>query len=419
MRRLYSDRITEAGRQAIDDLIHHIAEQPDQTIETQRGDSIEVSRFQWVPPFIYHVTSESERALGLPLLYLPESQQIKGHNADEIAIGLFRLGWMYRASSQPEARAAIFRRHHSIRGQIADEPIAHTMMEELYDLAVAYQRQDDIKGAQRAFLTALLTLCLLVLNEGYSPTDLLERLSDLFQSLGVPHNIWAWLIRRCDFITTDFVGLVSFLIDEGLFPSEARESDDFSKLDVDASTVTNAYEIVLMEEGDWKLSQGFSDEFPVSVAEGELSMRVERLLAEGSLRLRTTDDLSTVLLVFSSNSMGKRITVFGTENWSEEEDIMTETVGLITGEHVADSAMVLLCVDKPWGQPDESFELLQEAHSEKGIVVIAGDAKSILVGVQSASQIEGRYLFDEPIVMSTEDDWFSEFTFRIQPGTEK
>lgn len=416
---LFESRKTEAGRAAIHDLMNHITDHPNQIITTWKGHSIDVSECRWVSSFAYFLMGDHETALSLANRYLSESQEIQGDNAQAIANGHYLLMIINATLGRAkEERAAVFQEGYSIRGRFFVDMASH-MMASLYALAVAHHRKGDGKSAQRAFLTALLALFFSSLGSEPTPTDLAERLSLLFQSLGFPHNLCGWLIRRSRYIFTDFIGLVSVLIDEGLFPSGAMESDELSRVAVDEETSATGYEIVLMEDGSWRLPEGFSKEFPASVAEGELSMRVERLLHEGCRCLETTGNLTNVCLVFSSCSTGRRISVFGADTWSDENsDKMEGTLNRIVAEDGADSVMMLEYVDLRSDELIRSLPFLEEVHDDKAIIVGAKDAKGAVTGIQPANLIEGKYVFSEPTVLDAVEDSLAEFTFPVQPAVK-
>jgi hypothetical protein len=362
---------------------------------------------------------EHETALSLAHRYLSESEEIRGENAQEIAHGIFLLYLIYGALHEFKEKLDISKQRYAIRGRINDTEISHDMMENLYGLALAHQGQGDYKNAQRAFLIALLALFISRLGSKAIPRDFVKRISNLLQSLGFPQDFCGWLTRRCQYITNDLIGLVSVLIEQGLFPSETEESDKSSRVEVDAETITTKYEIVLMEDSDWKLPEGFSKEFPASVAEGELSMRVERLLEEGCRCLETTGDLTNVWLVFSSCSTGRRITVFGADTWSDENaDVMEETLRRKAEEAGADSVMMLVCVDLRCDKAGQSLGFLRAAYDDKAVTVMARDAKGAVAGMLPANLIEGKYVFEEPIVTGAEEDCLAEFTFPVQPGAK-
>jgi hypothetical protein len=421
MPRLFESRITPAGRAAIEDLTYYVAQSQTQTMKAQGDKSIDAGKYQWMPTLLYFLSGEYEKSLSLAHGYVSQCEKIHGDNSREVAYGLFLQSLNYSALGKTEECAATNQRHESIRGQIGDTPIPELMMEALYDLAVIYQRQDDPRTVQRCFLTALATLRLLVIVYTKDrPADLMERLFQLFQSLGFPADGWKWLIRRCRLTYTDFFGLVSVLIDEGMFPPGIRGLDDVPKSDLDEGSVKNEYEIVSTVEGDWKLCGGFSPMFPISVADGELSMRVEQLLAEGCRYLSATGDLGSVSLAFSPHSTGRRITVCGTDTWSDEESATLKgTMRRVIAKNGADSAMILMWVDTGSDRPAEFQESSREAHTEEAVTVVARDAKSYLAGMQTVRRLDGKYVFEEPIVLDAEEGWFSEFTFPVQPQTKK
>jgi hypothetical protein len=71
--------------------------------------------------------------------------------------------------------------------------------------------------------------------------------------------------------------------------------------------------------------------------------------------LSTTGELGVVFLVFSPGLIGKRITAFGTTDWSDEEKWACEqALGRVITENGADSAMVLLWVEMPNRDTSES-----------------------------------------------------------------
>jgi hypothetical protein len=402
MKRLFAKRRTVSGRKAIEDL----------------GETVKV---RWMPALIHLLSGENEQSLLLAQNYLDQSVETHGGHSKEIACGLFLLSLNYRVLGRSEELGATERRYDSIKNQIRDAPTPVTMLQALHDLAVSYQRQDDPESTQRAFLSALVALSLLVsVHKSFPQTDLMELFYRLFHSLGFPGNRWEWLLRRCDFIRTDFVGLVSVLIDEGLFPSETKKLEDVSKANLDEGEVIQQYEVVKMIADHSKSLDGFSKAFPASVAKGELSMRVEELLAEGCQCLSATGDLSIVVLVFSTSFIGKRITVLGTDTRSDEGFVaVEETMRRVIAEYGADSAMLLMLLDAKTETHDESQESSRDAYVDSEVAVEARDSKSYLVGTQTARWIDGKYVFETPTVLDTERGLFDELTFPIQPEKKK
>jgi len=218
----------------------------------------------------------------------------------------------------------------------------------------------------------------------------------------------------CDRLHNDFAGLISVLLEERLIHFEPEEWHDVRDGDSEREYIVKGYEISGIKSEHWLAPEGFSDQFPVSVAEGELSMRVERLLAEGCRYLSAKGSLETGFLIFSQHFTGRRITALGTTNWSDEERIRFQNeVRKTIAEYGADSAMMLAWVDRHRRVTPED-----EVTTTEAVMVVARDAKSYLIGLQPVHKIDGRYVFDEPIVRVAHDDWFSEYTFPVQPTVE-
>lgn len=165
-------------------------------------------------------------------------------------------------------------------------------------------------------------------------------------------------------------------------------------------------------------SEDFSKAFPLTVAEGELSLRVERLLAEGCRSLSTTGELSTAILVFPEPSKGKRAISIGGPNPEIERPLLHDKLLRASvldrarktiARFGASSVMMLDWVDVRLSGDED-------AATTKAVLVVARDAKSYLEGLQPARQVDGKYFFDEPIVRVAKDDWFSQFKFSAPRG---
>ncbi len=72
---------------------------------------------------------------------------------------------------------------------------------------------------------------------------------------------------------------------------------------------------------------------------------------------------------------------------------MEDTVRKKIAELVADSAMMLAWVNLPHQERPGTGEVAIEA-----VLVVARDAKSYLMGLQPVRKIDGKYIFDEPMV---------------------
>jgi hypothetical protein len=399
--KLFVRQRTERARQVIDDWA-------------------ETGQNRWMSALMYLCSGQPERALSEGQRCLTASEKIQGDNAQELACGLAVLKLIYTDMERPEEAASIDERFASIRDQIGDVPISRTMIEALYDLAVVHQGQDDPKSNQRAFLTGMTGLSLLVLvHNSFEQPELMDRFYRLFQSLGFPPNGWGWLTRRCDFRATDPVGLVSVLIDEGMFPSETNELPDLSQSDPIEGQSAKDYSINRLIEQSW-MSSGFSEDFPMSVADGELSMRVERLFEECGRCLRYVGGLSAHVLLFSSHSTVNHIAVIERDTSSDEKSNLCDLiVGGLLAERGADSVMVVTWTNFTLRRRDKSLIPALQTDADIEISIEARDSKSYISGTQSVRRTLGRWEFHEPVLSEAEDGCLYKFTFPVEPLTEE
>jgi hypothetical protein len=194
---LFERRRTERGTRTIEDQIDHLHSGPT------------AGKHGWMPAIMHLLTRQYEKALSEGERYLTASEKIHGNNAEEVACGLLALKLIYRHLKRSKEATSLNERFDSIQDSIGDISIHETMIDAFYELALVYQRQDDLKSNRRAFTMACVTLALTVLvHEEHLPPELMRRLFLLFQSLGFAQDRWGWLIRRCDFRCTDFVGLI-------------------------------------------------------------------------------------------------------------------------------------------------------------------------------------------------------------------
>lgn len=363
----------------------------------------------WMRVFIQFMSGKHEKALSL-------GQEIQADNIEEVACELAVLKLIYTHTMRPDEAASIDERFESIRDQIGDVPISHTMIEAFYDLAVAQQAEDDLGSDQHAFLSAFAALALSVLvYERHIPSELMGRLFVFFQDLGFPRNRWGWLTRRANFLHTDFIGLVCVLIDEELFPLRGAELPDQSEPDPTDAKLTKDYEIAWMLEQSW-MSCGFSEESAVSVAEGELSTRVERLIEEGGRCLRDIGELSDLVLLFSSHATGTHITILERDISSEERRSLSDRIFCgILAEHGADSVMRVTLSGTTLSISDRSLIPSLDVDANEEILVEARDSKSYISGVQLVRRTSRGCEFGELVLSDAEDGSFAKFIFPVKP----
>ena len=412
---VFENRVTEVGTQAIGDLVNLLARELDQATQIHGEKSREAAESLLALSSVNQIMEPLEEAHASIQRYLATSEEIYGSHSVEVAAGYLLLGWSHGGLGRhKEAKLAIERSFKSPGGR-RDFPPVEPLMEALWSLFEKLREKPGPENAQHAFvlgvhmLSWLVTYCPMA-----SPSLLLysDRLRTAFESWGYRNDVWEWLMRRCNRVNSHFVGLISVLLEEKIVTIGSKESGNFYESDLDENYLMKGYEISGFKREHWTSEEGFSKAFPITVAEGELSLRVDRLLAEGCRYLRSTGVLGTAFLIFSPHLVGRRITAFGTTTWSKEEEALsTKQVRETIAEHGADSAMMLGWVDLPHSEAAESDEVPTEA-----VLVVARDAKSYFRGLQPARKVDGKYVFDEPMVTVTEDDWFSEFTFPVQPA---
>lgn len=414
MSRLFTNRITDSGREAIQDLIDQVAKDLNRTVKIHGEDSLEAARERLILASMHYTMEEYEDALPLLRSYLTICRARLDAASDEVFHGLSLLSNTLMGAGRLEEAFSVIEEIAGMVNQFGYQQGRAPLLDGLKELAEKYQSGDDPKSVQRTFVLALMILSWCVTVYGSrSPVycEYLPIMRSVFENYGFNEDLWGWLVKRAHQTDNDFVGLVSVLMGDGMFPSEPTAKHP-SETVGEGDLLLKGYEISGFKREHWTSDDGFSKAFPITVAEGELSLRVERLLAEGCTYLGTTGALGTAFLIFSPHLVGRRITAFGTTTWSKEEEALsTKQVRETIAEHGADSAMMLGWVDLPHSEAAESDEVRTEA-----VMVVARDAKSYFRGLQPARKVDGKYIFDEPMVTVTEDDWFSEFTFPVQPA---
>jgi len=403
---------------AIQDLIDCVARELEQTIEAHGEDSPEAVQCLLVLIPIELFMRNLEEVHARIDHYLAISEKIYGRASIQRANGLFLLEWSLTALGRLDEAAVADEECKSVIADIGVAAPIEPMLDALCRFLARLQDNPTSENVRLAFVLALYTLSWLVtVGASNLPSFpcFLERIRPAFEAWGFTDDVWAWLMRRCDLNYTNFLGLISVLLEEGKFPGDAKESNASDTGDPGGDHVLKGYEVFGMKSKHWKSQEGFSLMFPVSVAEGELSLRVERLLAEGCHCLQTTDEMNHVFLVFSPHPIGTRITAFRTDAWTESDQTsIKQALGLVVKEYGADSAMLLAWITIHPTPTSESADEPREA-----VMVVARDAKSYLVGFQLARKIDGEYVFEEPTVEVTEKNWFSEFRFPVEPAAKK
>ena len=410
--------ITEKGWQAIQDVKHYIQQLLDQVTTNHSEKSREAIEVLLALCSLNPIEGPSEDGHGSIQRYVALSEEIYGPNSIETANGYLLLGWSHIGLGRnEEAELSLHRALTAPEGK-RDFPPIEPLLQVLWRLVDQLRDSPDPDDALRAFVLGVHTLSWLVT---YCPPQspsfalFLERLRPQFESRGYRNDVWEWMMRRCNRHNTLFIGFISVLLEENLVSLVQEESDDSAERFSDEDFLVKGYVISGLKRDHWASDEAFSKAFPVVVAEGELSLRVERLLAEGCRCLSTTDELTMGVLIFLPDRLGRRITAFGSPTWSnKEEALIRRRVKEKIGEYGADSAMMIAWVDLPHQESVGSEEGFTEA-----VLVVARDGKSYFRGLQPARKVNGKYVFHEPIVTVTEDDWFSEFSFPVEPAVKR
>lgn len=231
MSKLFENKITEAGRQAMTDLTDHVAQVWSQTIKTHGSDSIEAAYDGLILASIYYVIGEHKRADPLIRNYIYVAEETHGLISDEVLCGLILLsnncaGWGRLEDSISSLEQVKFvRERRSLRRDC--------ILKGLYDFAERCRCATEPGSNQRGFILSLLALSWCVRypsDHTYDPiipevkvaglhdvyAQYIPRIGNIFQSYGFVDDYWPWLIRHCNNNLHDLVGLISVLLGKRL-----------------------------------------------------------------------------------------------------------------------------------------------------------------------------------------------------------
>ncbi len=318
---LFENRITEDGKAEIGKLRDHIARELDKVTQSHGRNSKEATQHLLAFNTVDQIMEPREEAHAGIQRYIALSKELYGPHSIEVANGFLLLGWSHAGLGRDEEVGLAMDQAFSLPEGKRDFPPVEPMLEALCRLLDKLPDNPKSENAQLAFVLGLHTLSWLAT---YCPIQspsfpvFVERLRPVFELRGFRGDAWEWLKRRCNRLNNHTVGLISVLLEERLVNLAPKESNDSHKSDPDDDSFMRGHAISGIKQEHWTSPEGFSKGFPVVVAEGELSLRVERLLAEGCRCLSTTHELGTVFLIFSSHWVGRGITAFGTTTWSDE-----------------------------------------------------------------------------------------------------
>lgn len=238
MSKLFENKITEAGRQAMTDLTDHVAQIRSQNIETQGSDSIDAAFDGLILASIYYMVGEYKKADPIIRDYIYVAEEIYGLHSDKVLCGLILLsnnciGW----GRLEDSRCAL-----ELVKSVSDRCSASRrdlLLEELDGFAEVCRCAEEPMSNRRGFILSLMALSWCVRypsDHNYHPiipevkvaglhdvyTGNIPRLEVIFQPYGFVGDYWQWLIRHCNNNLNDLVGLISILLNKRLLPVEGR-----------------------------------------------------------------------------------------------------------------------------------------------------------------------------------------------------
>jgi hypothetical protein len=233
MTRLFANRVTKAGREAIHDLIDQVAQGLNQTAKTHGEDSLEAAQQRLILASVHFLMEQYGEALPLVQSYVTTYKTNLGPTAEELICGLGLLSNTLMVLDRPEEALSTVGEVGALVSRVGRSG-RDPLLSGLRKLAEKYQSAADPASLQRAFILALMALswCVTVsergnpVYEGYLP-----HIRALFDDFRFRVDTWEWLLRRAELTHNDFVGLVSVLIGEGRFPIGARKARDSHEAD--------------------------------------------------------------------------------------------------------------------------------------------------------------------------------------------
>ena len=271
MKRLFEDRITEAGRDIIRVLIDHVAQEMDQTVKNHGGDNLKGAPYQLILASMHFLVGMYRKALPFAQSYVAACTTKLRPSDSELRCGFGLLANIFMALERLEqAQSAIKEVAQVEKRQIEASRLKDPLFDGLIQLAETYQQSNDPASVQRAFLFYLMALswCVTV-SEHDSPifNKYVSQLRSVFENFGFNEHLWPWLVRRADHIDNHFLGLVSVLLEEGMLPPKPTMKCSPQPLPED-DVPLKGYEISGLREEHWTSDEGFSKAFPVMRGRG-------------------------------------------------------------------------------------------------------------------------------------------------------
>lgn len=235
MSRNLAHRITETGRRAIRDLMDRVAQDLDLAIETHGEDSLEVAEQRLILASIHCTMEEYEKALPILKSYLTICKAKLEPTSDEVFCGLNLLSNTFMGADRPEEAFSVLEEATGAVAQLVYQQRRDPLLDGLKGLADKYRFRNDSASGQRAFVLAVMMLswCVTVYRTGHPVfAAYYPLMNSIFEKFGFGEWKWEWLVNHASQTHNDFVGLVSVLMEEGMFPAgenEVSDSDEVSQ----------------------------------------------------------------------------------------------------------------------------------------------------------------------------------------------
>ena len=222
MSRLFEDRITPAGIEAIQDLIDHVAEELNQTIETQGEGSPDAAQKKLILASLYQVAGGYEKADPLIRGYGTMTKEKYTSRNDYVAWGLILLSHNYIGLERREDSFSVLEKLKicATHNMLPLNPL----LEGLYELGSKYRKIKGPINERRGFILFLMALSWY----GRYPSDrpiyseFLPLLKAVFEPYGFVGDLWEWLVKGCNPNLHDPMGLISMLLEKHILPLDAQ-----------------------------------------------------------------------------------------------------------------------------------------------------------------------------------------------------
>jgi len=225
MSKLFKRRVTTVGKEALSEALEVVTELRRRTEATYGADSIETANCVLMMGFIHYLDEAFEQAEPIFQSHVETIARQLGTESVEYYSGLHHLISTYISTTNfPKIESFSERWLGSV--DMKDEtplPQGPTdpLIESLYDLAVVHNTRGDAFGRRVGFVLAVMALshCVSRYRQGGVPRkQAMARLRSFVMSLGIDRYDYAWLVRCSDHDENDFVGLLSVIDEEGVFP---------------------------------------------------------------------------------------------------------------------------------------------------------------------------------------------------------